>query len=262
MGSGPACAPARAGPSWAGAGPRDGPGCRPEARHARRDGSRARGTTRVARPSRDADGPPPGRKAGDTVRASWIRARSGGLCGRPTGGWRGRTEPGPARSPRGLAIARPDRSARSRRRVRGEEGHPAGSTHRPRRRNARVARSDGRDGVVTMTRGAFARAVSEALWIAGFPVRVILVALIWCYRVVLGDWLGGQCRFSPSCSHYADQAIRGRGALVGSALALWRVLRCNPFNWGGVDPAPASRHGAAFRGVYEAVTHSPVEARR
>ena len=47
------------------------------------------------------------------------------------------------------------------------------------------------------------------------------------------------CRYEPSCSHYAEAAIRARGAAVGSALAAWRVLRCNPFSRGGRDEPPA-----------------------
>jgi putative membrane protein insertion efficiency factor len=46
------------------------------------------------------------------------------------------------------------------------------------------------------------------------------------------------CRFYPSCSHYGYQAIYRYGVLRGGAMALWRVLRCNPFNLGGYDPVP------------------------
>jgi putative membrane protein insertion efficiency factor len=82
------------------------------------------------------------------------------------------------------------------------------------------------------------RAVHRALWIAGWPVRTLLLGLIAAYRATLSGVLGGQCRFEPSCSAYAAQAIRARGAFVGSGLALWRVARCNPFGRGGADPAP------------------------
>ncbi|MBF6601004.1 MAG: membrane protein insertion efficiency factor YidD [Dehalococcoidia bacterium] len=47
------------------------------------------------------------------------------------------------------------------------------------------------------------------------------------------------CRFEPTCSHYAYEAIETRGALVGTLMAIWRLLRCNPFNDGGYDPVPA-----------------------
>ena len=55
------------------------------------------------------------------------------------------------------------------------------------------------------------------------------------YRATLSGWLGGQCRFYPTCSHYAEDAIRERGALRGTAMAAWRILRCNPFGEGGID---------------------------
>jgi len=84
-------------------------------------------------------------------------------------------------------------------------------------------------------------AVRRASWLVGTPFRVVLLAIIRVYRATLSGWLGGQCRYYPSCSHYAEDAIRARGALVGSALAGWRVLRCNPFGAGGLDPAPESR---------------------
>ena len=75
----------------------------------------------------------------------------------------------------------------------------------------------------------------------GAPFRWLLIGLIGTYRATLSGWLGGQCRFSPTCSAYAEEAIRSRGALVGSALAVWRVLRCNPFGRGGIEPVPQAR---------------------
>jgi hypothetical protein len=86
----------------------------------------------------------------------------------------------------------------------------------------------------------------RVLWAAGAPARLALIGLIRAYRVSLSGVLGGQCRFYPSCSAYAEAAIRTRGALRGSALATWRVLRCNPFGRGGLEPAPRGR-------VYEIV---------
>lgn len=77
------------------------------------------------------------------------------------------------------------------------------------------------------------------LWALGLPARTLLIAAIRLYRVTLSHTLGGRCRFFPSCSHYAEDAIRARGAIAGAALAVWRVVRCNPFGVGGMDPAPA-----------------------
>jgi uncharacterized protein len=78
----------------------------------------------------------------------------------------------------------------------------------------------------------------SALRASGWPARTVLVGLIRLYRATLSGVLGGQCRFEPSCSAYAEAAIRARGATVGSALAAWRVLRCNPFVRGGSDMPP------------------------
>jgi hypothetical protein len=73
------------------------------------------------------------------------------------------------------------------------------------------------------------------------------LALIRCYQ----RWLSGLkppiCRFSPTCSEYAAQAIAHRGLLRGSLLALWRLLRCHPFSRGGSDPGPWHQEGADNR---------------
>jgi putative membrane protein insertion efficiency factor len=96
--------------------------------------------------------------------------------------------------------------------------------------------------------------VRSLLRTLGAPLRWLLVGLVRGYRATLSGWLGGQCRFYPSCSAYAEQAIRTRGALVGSALAVWRVLRCNPFGRGGVEHVPLD---GGHR--YDAVTLDGVE---
>lgn len=96
------------------------------------------------------------------------------------------------------------------------------------------------------------RTIRRLLWVAGTPVRVVILSLIQLYQLTLSAWLGGQCRFYPSCSQYAREAIRVHGALRGSALATWRVLRCGPFTDGGFDPVPRARPEAV---VYEGVIH-------
>lgn len=69
--------------------------------------------------------------------------------------------------------------------------------------------------------------------------RLPLLALIRLYQATLSRTLpANTCRFYPSCSHYGYQAIYKHGALKGSLLAAWRILRCNPFNRGGYDPVP------------------------
>lgn len=83
--------------------------------------------------------------------------------------------------------------------------------------------------------------VRHGLWTAGAPARALLVGLIRVYRATLSGWLGGQCRFYPTCSHYGEEAIRTHGAVRGSAMTVWRVLRCNPFGRGGIDRVPPAR---------------------
>jgi putative membrane protein insertion efficiency factor len=73
--------------------------------------------------------------------------------------------------------------------------------------------------------------------------KVILIAPIKAYQYLLSPWLGHWCRFTPSCSHYAIEAITHRGPVVGLFLAFKRVFRCHPWCQGGHDPVPASRSG-------------------
>ncbi len=69
--------------------------------------------------------------------------------------------------------------------------------------------------------------------------RLVLLAFIRLYQNTLSRVMpANTCRFYPSCSHYGYQAIHKYGVLKGSVMAIWRVLRCNPFNEGGVDPVP------------------------
>ena len=72
---------------------------------------------------------------------------------------------------------------------------------------------------------------------SGVARRTLLVAID-AYRALLAPLVGGYCRFTPSCSLYAAEAIQRHGARRGSALALKRLLRCHPFHPGGFDPVP------------------------
>ena len=83
--------------------------------------------------------------------------------------------------------------------------------------------------------------IRRVLWRSGAPARLLLLGAISLYRLTLSGWLGGQCRFSPTCSRYAAEAIRTHGAVKGSFLTAGRVLRCNPFGRGGLDPVPPAR---------------------
>lgn len=69
-------------------------------------------------------------------------------------------------------------------------------------------------------------------------MRKILQALIRAYQLLLSPFWGSQCRFTPSCSQYASEAIGRHGSLQGSWLAIRRILRCQPFCPGGYDPVP------------------------
>jgi putative membrane protein insertion efficiency factor len=71
-----------------------------------------------------------------------------------------------------------------------------------------------------------------------------LIGLIRVYQYTLSPLLGQRCKYYPSCSNYAIGALREHGVVRGSALAGWRLLRCNPFSHGGYDPVPARRCGA------------------
>jgi len=67
-------------------------------------------------------------------------------------------------------------------------------------------------------------------------MRSIIAGLISLYQKALSPWLPQSCRFYPTCSEYSRQAILKYGTIKGGAMAAWRILRCNPWNKGGVDP--------------------------
>ncbi|HSQ07959.1 MAG TPA: membrane protein insertion efficiency factor YidD [Chromatiaceae bacterium] len=73
-------------------------------------------------------------------------------------------------------------------------------------------------------------------------MRRILIGLIRSYQYLVSPLLGNHCRFYPSCSHYAAEAIETHGALRGSWLALRRLSRCHPWHEGGIDPVPPPCH--------------------
>jgi putative membrane protein insertion efficiency factor len=67
-------------------------------------------------------------------------------------------------------------------------------------------------------------------------MRFVLIKLIKVYQKILSPMFPPSCRFYPTCSEYAVESISKYGTLKGGAKALWRILRCNPFNKGGFDP--------------------------
>jgi putative membrane protein insertion efficiency factor len=75
-----------------------------------------------------------------------------------------------------------------------------------------------------------------ALRLASRLAALLLLGLVAAYRLFLSPLLGGRCRFFPSCSEYAEEAIRHHGPWRGSLLTLRRLGRCHPFHPGGYDP--------------------------
>ena len=67
----------------------------------------------------------------------------------------------------------------------------------------------------------------------------VLIALLRLYQAALRPFFGPACRFEPSCSRYAEEALRLHGPIHGTRLAVLRVCRCHPFSTGGLDPVPS-----------------------
>lgn len=66
----------------------------------------------------------------------------------------------------------------------------------------------------------------------------IAIKLIHVYRYLLSPWIGNQCRFYPTCSHYSEEAINRYGFFIGSYLTFRRLIKCHPWHDGGLDPVP------------------------
>ncbi|MBV9314208.1 MAG: membrane protein insertion efficiency factor YidD [Pseudonocardia sp.] len=77
------------------------------------------------------------------------------------------------------------------------------------------------------------------------PLALPLILFVRCYQRWVSPGLAPCCRFYPSCSEYAVEALRLHGLLRGTALSVWRLVRCAPWHPGGVDPVPSLRsHGS------------------
>jgi len=68
-----------------------------------------------------------------------------------------------------------------------------------------------------------------------------VISAIHLYQRTLSPLIPGECRFYPTCSHYAEEAFRIHGLLKGFALTCWRLMRCQPFCCGGFDPVPPKK---------------------
>ena len=89
-------------------------------------------------------------------------------------------------------------------------------------------------------------------------MRALLMALVRGYRLLLSPWLGSSCRFEPSCSRYALEALERHGAAAGSYLTLRRLARCQPWCEGGCDPVP-DQAPRLFTGLPGMKTRPPSE---
>jgi putative membrane protein insertion efficiency factor len=69
-------------------------------------------------------------------------------------------------------------------------------------------------------------------------MRALLIFIITLYQRLISPFLGPSCRFTPTCSQYAKEALRKHGLLKGLGLSVRRILRCHPFHPGGYDPVP------------------------
>lgn len=83
------------------------------------------------------------------------------------------------------------------------------------------------------------------------------VGLIRAYQLALGPFAGGACRFHPSCSEYARQAVEEHGLLRGIGLAIQRVSRCHPFARPGIDPVPPPSRARGTRLPNETCSRRP-----
>lgn len=82
------------------------------------------------------------------------------------------------------------------------------------------------------------------------PAILRLLSVIYRYGLrplVPGGAGGRQCKYEPACSQYASEAVLRHGWVTGSGLAIWRVMRCNPWSHGGYDPVPHSHEAAGDR---------------
>jgi uncharacterized protein len=85
-----------------------------------------------------------------------------------------------------------------------------------------------------------------ATWIWRTP-KYLLIGVFLLWRTVVSPLYGPTCKYYPSCSAYGLEAVRRHGAVRGSGLTVWRLVRCNPWSDGGVDDVPPARTAAAVR---------------
>jgi putative membrane protein insertion efficiency factor len=79
-------------------------------------------------------------------------------------------------------------------------------------------------------------------------MQAVFLFLIRGYRLLLSPWFGSQCRFYPTCSAYAEEAVRTHGAGKGFVLTVFRLGKCHPWHSGGVDPVPPRKQPESIHG--------------
>ncbi len=85
-------------------------------------------------------------------------------------------------------------------------------------------------------------------------MKTLLIALVKAYRYAISPMLGRHCRFEPSCSEYAVEALQTHGALGGAGLACARLCRCHPWHAGGYDPVPPAKLQAKSQAKFQDLT--------
>jgi putative membrane protein insertion efficiency factor len=89
-------------------------------------------------------------------------------------------------------------------------------------------------------------------------LQAALIRMVKLYRFALSPWLGSACRFTPTCSAYAVEALALHGAMRGSYFTIKRICRCHPWAAGGLDPVPASSYVVQTRSL-DSRNSSPTE---
>jgi putative membrane protein insertion efficiency factor len=98
--------------------------------------------------------------------------------------------------------------------------------------------------------------------VAANPVKALFLGVIRLYQVAISPGIPSRCKYYPSCSQYALDAVREYGAFRGFILGAWRVLRCNPLSYGGYDPVSGQklfrRRRAESLSCCDPASHSPL----
>lgn len=108
-----------------------------------------------------------------------------------------------------------------------------------------------------MTPTGILRRLGRELW--HLPQN-LLIGVIRLWRLLISPLYGPTCKYYPSCSAYGLEAVRRHGAVRGSALTVWRILRCNPWSDGGVDDVPPARSPHTCSGVAASGDSGPAAA--